>query len=334
MQKQKWCSVSSSKNNKYTLVTGANGFVGSALCKKLFSCGKSVKGAVRFKKKLSSLQGKVVVVQTGAIDSYTSWGLILDDVDVVIHLAGMAHKTDKRAKGDLSEYRQVNVIGTERLASACAQEGVRRFIFVSSIGVNGERTDKKPFTENDISNPVSAYAVSKWEAERALFRVAEDTGMEVVILRLPLVYGPNAPGNFGKLMSLIKAGLPLPLGNINNLRSFLYIGNLVDAIMVCAQHPKAAGEIFMVSDGQDISTPDLIKMLANAMNKKPILFYLPLGVLKALCEIIGKSEELEKLAGSLVVDSSKIRNLLGWRAPFTLEEGIRETVKEDDEKSI
>ncbi|MCX5704142.1 MAG: GDP-mannose 4,6-dehydratase, partial [Candidatus Omnitrophica bacterium] len=195
-------------------------------------------------------------------------------------------------------------------------------------GVNGEFTDTKPFTEYDIPNPVGAYAVSKWEAEQALRKVAENTGMEVVILRPPLVYGPDAPGNFGRLIHLIQLGLPIPLGDIKNSRSFIYLGNLVDAIITCISHPLAAGETFLVSDGQDVSTPDLIKMIASAMNKKLVLFSLPPSILKGLCRIMGKAEELEKLTGTLLVDSSKIRNMLGWRPPFTLEEGIRETVKE------
>ncbi|MFH1900881.1 MAG: NAD-dependent epimerase/dehydratase family protein [Candidatus Omnitrophota bacterium] len=167
----------------------------------------------------------------------------------------------------------------------------------------------------------------KREAEDSLKRIAAETGLQTVILRLPLVYGPGVKANFRNLIKIASSGLPLPFKGINNRRSFLYVGNLVDAIGVCIEHPKAAGETFLVSDGQDVSTPDLIRMIAHAMGKKAVLFSLPHGILKALCKIAGKGEEVEKLTGSLLVDSSKIRNLLGWNPPFTIEEGVKETVR-------
>ena len=314
--------MSFSNNRKYVLVTGANGFIGSEICRKLLAEGRSVKGVVRSPDRLSIVPDKVVPVLIGTINGDTDWGVILNNVNVVVHSAGVAHKTDKRATEDLVEYRRVNVIGTERLARACSKAGVRRFVFLSSIGVNGEFIREKPFTENDVPSPMSAYAVSKLEAEQALREVSRKTGMEVVILRLPLVYGPDAPGNFGRLMSLIKTGLPLPLGNIKSLRSFIYVGNAVDAIMVCMLHALAAGETFLVSDGQDVSTPDLVKRIACAMKKRAVLFSLPLGILKMLCKIAGKTQDLEKVIGSMLVDCRKIRRLLGWTPPFTLEEGI------------
>ena len=190
--------------------------------------------------------------------------------------------------------------------------GVKRFIFASSVKVNGK----------------DAYGISKMEAEQVLASVADETGLQIVILRLPLVYGPGVKANFKSLIKLAGCGLPLPFKGINNRRSFLYVGNLVDVIVTCIQHPKAAGETFLLSDGQDVSTPDLIKMIARAMNKKAILFSLHPGILKALCRVAGKAEELEKLTGTLLVDSSKIRNLLGWKPPWTLEEGLGEAVKE------
>jgi len=207
-----------------------------------------------------------------------------------------------------------------------AKAGVKRFIFISSVKVNGEGSQVS-YTENDTPAPQDAYGVSKREAEDLLVRIAVETGLQVVILRCPLVYGPGVKANFKNLIKLANSGLPLPFKGINNRRSFLYIGNLVDAINTCITHPLAVGETFLVSDGQDVSTPDLIKMIVSAMNKKAVLFSLHPNILKVLCKIAGKSEELEKLTGSLLVDSSKIRNLLGWRPPFTLEEGIRETVK-------
>jgi nucleoside-diphosphate-sugar epimerase len=358
MQKQKWCSMSSSKNNKYTLVTGASGFIGRNLCATLKEKGYFVRGAVR--SNASDVSGVDEHIQVGDINELTEWQQALAEVDTVIHLAARVHiKSDSHKKRDshflsvadpIEAFRKVNVLGTERLARMAAKAGARRFIFVSSIGVNGDSTEKEPFTEDNVPNPVGAYAVSKWEAEQTLHKISKENGMEIVILRLPLVYGLNAPGNFGRLMSLIKTGLPLPLGNIMSLRSFLYLGNLVDAIITCIAHPLAVGETFLVSDGQDISTPDLMRMIADVMagwsqnldssasarpqndtrckvSKKLNLFYLHPSILRMLCKIAGKTEELEKLTGTLVVDSSKIRNMLGWKPPFTLEEGIRETIK-------
>ncbi|MBA2123513.1 hypothetical protein B9J78_00985 [bacterium Unc6] len=309
------------------LVTGANGFVGQALCKRMLVDGYQVRGAVRAVTQMTALPSGVEGAMVGDISPETDWSEALDGIDAVVHLAARVHVMDDTAADPLAAFREVNVLGTERLARMAAKYGVRRLIFISSIGVNGEFSSEMPFSEKNLPNPHNAYAVSKWEAEQVLHVVSKNSGMEVVILRPPLVYGPDAPGNFARLMRVIKTGLPLPFGNIKSLRSFVYIDNLIDAIITCVTHPLAAGETFMVSDGQDVSTPDLIKMIASAMNKKVILFSLHPGILKSLCKIAGKGEEMEKLTGSLLVDSSKIRNLLGWKPPFTLEEGIKETVK-------
>jgi nucleoside-diphosphate-sugar epimerase len=203
---------------------------------------------------------------------------------------------------------------------------VKRFIFASTVKVNGEG-DVFPYTEKDIPKPQDAYAISKREAEEALGRIAAETSLETVILRFPLVYGPGVKANFKNLIKIAVSGLPLPLKDISNRRSFVYLGNAVDAIKTCAVHPSAAGEIFMVSDGQDVSTPELIKMIALSLNKKPLMFSMPLGILKVFCRLLGKEEDMEKLTRSLIVDSKKIRDLLGWKPPFTLEEGIKGTVK-------
>jgi nucleoside-diphosphate-sugar epimerase len=183
------------------------------------------------------------------------------------------------------------------------------------------------YTEEDVPKPKDAYGISKMEAEQVLKRIADKAGLEVVILRLPLVYGPGVKANFKNLVKIAGSGLPLPLKRINNKRSFLYLGNLMEAIAACIGHPRAAGQTFLVSDGQDLSTPNLIKMIAKAMGKRVVLFPLPLGFLKMFCKIMGKAKEFEKLTGSLRVDNSKIRNLLGWEPAFTMEEGIKETLK-------
>jgi len=312
-------------NDKRVLVTGANGFIGRNLCATLKEKGYFVRGAVR--NNVSDVSGVDEYVQVGDINEFTDWQLALSGMDLVIHLAARVHVM-KNAEGEhIDAFRKVNVLGTDRLARMAAKAGVKRFVFISSVKVNGEGS-QLPYTEKDIPAPQDAYGVSKREAEDLLARITGETGLQTVILRLPLVYGPGVKANFKNLIKISGAGLPLPFKNINNRRSFIYLGNLVDAISTCITHPLAAGQTFMVSDGQDISTPDLIKMIASEMLKKPVLFSLHPGILKALCKIAGKTEELEKLTASLFVDISKVRNLLGWKPLFTLEEGIKETVKE------
>jgi len=304
------------------LVTGANGFIGSNLCVFLKEKGYSVRAAIR--NNVCDISGVDEYIQVGDINELTDWQQALDGRDAVVHLAARVHIMNDSMVDSLDAFRKVNVFGVERLARMAVRAGVKRFIFISSVKVNGEGA-LRPYTENDLPEPQDAYGISKMEAEQALACVAVETGLQTVILRLPLVYGSGVKANFKNLIKII--GFPLPFKDINNQRSFIYLGNLVDAISTCIIHPKAVGETFMVSDGQDISTPDLIKMIASARNKKPILFSLHPGILNTLCRIAGKAKEMEKLTGSLLVDSSKIRNLLGWKPPFTLEEGITETLK-------
>ena len=305
------------------LVTGANGFIGSNLCVFLKEKGYSVRATVR--NNVCDISGVDEYIQVGDINESTNWQQALVGVDTVVHLAARVHIMNDSGANSLDAFRKVNVLGTERLARMAVKAGVKRFIFISSVKVNGEGASR-PYTENDLPKPQDAYSISKMEAEQALIRIAVETGLQTVILRLPLVYGPGVKANFKNLIKITV--FPLPFKGINNQRSFIYLGNLVDAISTCIIHPKAIGETFMVSDGQDISTPDLIKMIAFVMNKKPILFSLHPSILNALCKITGKAKEMEKLTGNLFIDSSKIRNLLGWKPPFTLEEGIKETVKD------
>ena len=327
------------------LITGANGFIGRNLCATLKEKGHFVRGAVR--NNARDVFGADEYIQVGDINESTDWQQALAGVDAVVHLAARVHIMDSRFRGNdkLHVFCKVNVLGTERLARMAVKAGVKRFIFISSVKVNGEgqrdcfvglrhRDDgcgfamtEKTYTEKDVPAPQDAYAVSKLEAESILKKIADETGLQVVVLRLPLVYGPGVKANFKSLIKFAGSGLPLPFKGVNNRRSFLYLGNLVDAISTCITHPLAAGETFLVSDGQDVSTPDLIKMIACSMEKRAFLFSLHPSILKALCKIAGKSEELEKLTGSLLVDSSKIRNLLGWNPPFTLEEGIKEMIR-------
>jgi nucleoside-diphosphate-sugar epimerase len=306
------------------LVTGANGFIGRNLCVFLKKKGYFVRGAVR--NNMCDVLGVDEYVQVGDINESTDWRQALRRIDVVVHLAGRAHVLKKHGADSVELFRKVNVLGTEHLVKSCVEAGVRRIIFISSVKVNGEGREK-PYSETDMSAPEDSYGISKLEAEKALVDIAIETSLEVVILRIPLIYGPGVKANFKNLIKISAAGFPLPLKSIINRRSFLYVGNLSDAIVACIENPAASGNIFLVSDGEDISVPGLIKMIAEEMGRPARLFSFPYGVLRALCSIIGKKDELDKLTGTLLVDSSKIRRLLAWNPPFTLEEGIRETVK-------
>jgi nucleoside-diphosphate-sugar epimerase len=306
-------------------ITGATGFIGQALCVKMLEDGYAVKAVIRRQDQASSLAAGVERVYIESIETFDRYQE-LEGVDTVIHLAGRAHLIKGREAESLEAFRKVNLMGTQQIARMALKAQVKKFIFISSVKVNGEGASQ-PYSENDLSAPQDAYGISKMEAEQVLTQIAVKTSLQVVILRIPLVYGPGVKANFKNLVKIVGSGLPLPLKGVSNRRSFLYLGNLVDAIITCVRHPQAGGQTFMVSDVQDISTVGLIKMIASALHKKVPLFYLPPVILKALCKIAGKGEEVEKLTETLLVDSSKIRNLLGWKPPFTLEEGIKETVK-------
>ncbi|MDD5120690.1 MAG: NAD-dependent epimerase/dehydratase family protein [Candidatus Omnitrophica bacterium] len=307
-------------------VTGANGFIGSALCVKMLENGYRLKAAFRGKVNPFGLLAGIEAVCMESIETCDKYYQDLEGVDTVIHLAACAHM-DKGISGtSLEDFRKVNVLGTERLARMAIKAKVKRFIFISSVKVHGEG-GLRSYTEKDALMPEDAYGISKMEAEAVLVSLASGTGLQTVILRPPLVYGPGVKANFKSLIKIASSGMPLPFKGINNRRSFIYLDNLVDAIITCVEHPLAAGEVFMVSDGEDISTPFLMEMIATAMNKKRVLFSLHPVLLRVLCNIAGKGRDMGKLAGSLVVDSSKIRNRLGWKPPFTVKEGIKETVK-------
>ncbi|RII00606.1 NAD-dependent epimerase/dehydratase family protein [candidate division NPL-UPA2 bacterium Unc8] len=308
------------------LITGANGFIGKALCEGMLVDGYQVRGAVRSAAQMTALPSGVEGAMVGDISPETDWSGALAGIESIVHLAARAHVMNETSGVPLAVYRQVNVAGTERLAQQAAVAGVKRLVFLSSVKVHGEETNV-PYSEENHLAPQDPYGVSKLEAEKILRKVAEETGLEVVILRPPLVYGPGVKANFLRLLSIVERGIPLPFASVNNRRSMVCLGNLVDAIITCISHPLAAGETFLVSDGQDVSTPDLIKMIACAMGKKPRLFSLHPSILKALCKIAGKTEELEKLTGSLLVDSSKIRRELGWQPPYTMAEGLAVTAE-------
>lgn len=301
------------------LVTGATGFIGNALCKHLSAHGHQVIRAVR---RDATLSGDILFSQ---IDGATDWAEALTGCDVVVHLAARVHVMDDTVQDPLALYRAINTEATLNLARQAAQAGVKRFVYVSSIKVNGEGRDT-PYRETDAAAPEDAYAISKWEAERGLARIAADTALEVVILRPPLVYGPGVKANFQQLLRMVERGWPLPLGVIRNRRSLLYLGNFVDAIRVCIEHPAAAGQTFLLDDGQAVSTPELIRALSHAMGRPARLLAVPVTVLELAGTLLGKRAAVARLMGSLYVDSSAIRARLGWMPPYTLQQGLATTV--------
>jgi nucleoside-diphosphate-sugar epimerase len=318
--------VQADLKSQTVLVTGANGFVGRALCVCLLQDGHAVHAVVR-----PSANFDVTGCQSShipIIGADTDWTAALAGVTTVIHLAARVHVMRDDAADPLEEFRRVNVAGTERLALSAVASGVKRLVYVSSIKVNGEVTRAgSMFTEADRPSPQDAYGVSKDEAEQALHRIAKQTGLEVVIVRPPLVYGAGVKGNFVQMLKALAKGIPLPLASARNLRSFVYVGNLVDALSVCATHPDAAGKTYLVSDGEDISTPDLLSQLGTAMGHPAQLFPCPVGLLQLAGRLTGKSAPVERLFGSLQVDNGKIRRELDWTPPYTLQQGLRATAE-------
>jgi UDP-glucose 4-epimerase len=264
--------------------------------------------------------------EIGELTGRVDWSSALADCDAIIHLAARVHIMKDRADDPLTAFRAVNVAATENLARQAAQHGVRRFIFASSIKVNGESTSDKPFLASDLPITLDPYGQSKLEAEQALARIAEATGLEVVIVRPPLVYGPGVGANFLRLMQLVKSGLPLPFGALNNCRSMVALDNLIDLLLTCVRHPAAAGQTFLVSDGHDVSTPELIRMLAAAMGKRAWLLPVPTKLLAAGAAVAGKSAAAERLLGSLQVDIEKTRSTLGWQSVVSMDDAINATV--------
>jgi UDP-glucose 4-epimerase len=259
----------------------------------------------------------------GDISRFTRWTDALDGIDTVIHLAARVHMMHDASADPLAEFRKVNAEGTLNLARQAADAGVRRFIFLSSVKVNGERGF---FRESDVENPQDAYAVSKYEAEQGLRRIAAETGMAVTIIRPPLVYGPGVKANFQALVRAVRRGIPLPLASIDNRRSLVAIDNLVDLIVTCIDSPAAANETFLVSDGEDLSTPQLVRRIAAALDRPPRLVPMPPVVLAAVARVLGRGEAADRLISSLQVDIAKARELLGWRPPFTVDEGLARAV--------
>jgi nucleoside-diphosphate-sugar epimerase len=303
------------------LLTGATGFVGRALAARLVADGWCVRPATRRRGQLAD------AAVVGNIDGHTDWRAALDGVETVIHLAARVHVMRDAARDPLAEFRRVNVEGTLNLARQAAQAGARRFVFMSTLKVNGEATPATaPFTEDAAPAPQDAYAISKFEAEQGLLKLAETTEMTVVIIRPPLVYGPGVKGNFAAMASWLRRGLPLPLGAVANRRSLIALDNLVDFVALCAdseKSPRAANKVFLIADGEDVSTPELLRRVARAYDVKARLLSVPPVWLYAGARLLGKSALAERLLGSLTVDVSRARELLGWRPVSSMDEQLR-----------
>ena len=322
---------------KKILVTGASGFIGQSLIKYLSKLNKPVRGTLRSNSSFF-LNAEVEYVSVNDINHNTNWNESLINVDCIIHCAGKVHNMKiKKEQDDLETYHSVNVDGTKQLAEQAAEAKIRRLIFLSSVKVNVENTNndinkfldekKIVFSHKDLVSPKDPYAKSKLEAEKTLWEISSRTGLEVVVVRLPLVYGYGAKGNLERLIKLVKSGILLPLGLVKNQRSMIGIDNLVDLLIRCIDHPEASGKTFLTSDGEDLSTPELIRLIALSMKRKANLFPFPISILKFLGLVFGRSEEINKLIGSLRVDNSYTEAILNWSPPVSVEEGIRRMVQ-------
>jgi len=297
------------------VITGCGGFVGAALAARLRSSGHDV----------VPVATELLLVRqpssSAAIDS------LLRGANAVIHLAARAHVMVENHLDPLNEYRKSNVEGSLVLAEAAVRMHVPRFVFVSSIGVLGNRSGGAVFTEQDTAAPVEPYAVSKWEAECALRALETKSSLEVVIVRPPLVYGPRVKGNFLRLLRLVSSGMPLPLGSIENRRSYIGVDNLAAFLIACAFHPAAAGRLFLIADGEDVSTPELLRLMAASMHKPSRVFPFPMPLLSAVAAAVGRRADLYRLAGSLRVDAASARTVLDWRPVTSLQVGVGEMAR-------
>jgi nucleoside-diphosphate-sugar epimerase len=303
------------------LVSGANGFIGRTLCSHLILLGHSVVPAVR---RLSGVKGECVV------GDKSSWITALTDCSSVVHLAGRAHIMKDKEKDPLRVFRDVNVDATIKLANYAVEAGVRRFVFMSTVKVNGEETfSEYSLKPDDLPTPHDPYAISKWEAEQHLLEISKKTGLEVVIVRPPLVYGPGVQGNFKTMIQWVRSGIPLPLGYIHNKRSMIALENLISFTALCADieaSPNAKDQVFLVADGDDVSTSELLRRIANAYGCSSRLLPVPVGVIRFLARLMNRESICNRLLGSLVVDVSKARDMLGWSPPINMEYQLKKMV--------
>jgi nucleoside-diphosphate-sugar epimerase len=310
------------------LVTGASGFVGMELIRYLYEMHRfQIIAALHHQ--VPAFPTGVESVQVADLTAFTDWSMALAGVETVVHLAARVHVIHDLSRNPLDEFRQVNVAGTLNLARQAAVAGVKRFIFLSSVKVNGECTHPGyPYSEQDIPAPQDPYGISKHEAEEGLRQLAKETGMAVTIIRPPLVYGYGVKANFRNLLLWLKKGIPLPLGAIHNQRSFVALDNLIDFILTCILHPNAANQTFLVADGEDLSTPELLQRAGLALGKPVRLLPVAAGMLHLGATLIGKKAMTQRLCGSLQVDISKARELLNWAPPMSVDEGLRRVARE------
>lgn len=303
-----------------TLITGHTGFLGKALAVNLDSSKATLVGR-------RILEGQKNRFYKKNISKETDYSDCLFDIDVIVHCAARVHVMNDDSTDPVEAYREVNTYGTLNLARQAASAGVKRFIFISSIKVNGESTSSdKSFTADDAHHPQDAYGISKSEAETQLLALGQQTGMEIVIIRPPLVYGPGVKANFASLLNLASKGLPLPFARINqNKRSMVSVDNLVNLIITCIEHPKAANQVFLVSDDEDLSTADLIYRLSKACGKSGFMLPIPVSVFSICAKILRKKDFIDRLSGSLTVDISKTKTLLSWSPPLSVDEGFKKT---------
>ena len=318
--------------NGSVLVTGGSGFLGCAVLQALQLRGvHPLTASVRSTN--VDLLPELHLKQVAGLGPDTDWKACVQGVNTVIHCAARAHVMKDKTVAPLAEYRMVNVAGTLALARQAAEAGVRRFVFISSIKVNGELTlSGRSFLTDDTPAPEDAYAISKLEAERGLMAISRDTGMEIVIIRPPLVYGPGVKGNFAAMIRWIRRGVPLPLGAVHNRRSLVALANLVDFIVLCADRersPRAANEVFLIADGEDVSTTELLRKVARAYGVKPRLLPVPARWMRFAAGLLGKGAVADRLLGSLVVDSSKARDLLGWRPVISMDAQLQKMARHD-----
>lgn len=308
-------------NKAQLLVTGATGFVGSRLCE----CALQKDWPVRCTVRRSGIHNGIVV---GDLGPDTDWSAALHSIDIVVHLAARVHVMEETNSDPLAEFRRVNVEGTLNLAQQVVIANVKRFVFISSIKVNGESTPlNRPYTSEDIPKPIDPYSISKFETEEGLRKLATETGLEVVIIRPPLVYGPGVKANFLSMMRWLNKGVPLPLGAIHNKRSLIALDNFVDLIMTCVDHPAAANQTFMASDGDDLSTTELLQQLSLCLGRPARLVPMPAYLLNYAAIYLGKRNVAQRLLGSLQVDITKTRDLLDWRPPLSVSESLQKTAQ-------
>jgi nucleoside-diphosphate-sugar epimerase len=311
------------------LVTGASGFLGGALVKRI-SMDRVLDSVVAtVRRKNVTFPNGVTPIQLGDIMPTTKWNKALQGVSVVVHCAARVHVMNEKSSDSLVDFRRINVEGTANLARQAASAGVRRFVFLSSVKVNGEYTKAgRPFTADDVPAPIDPYGISKYEAENLLRHISSDTGMEVVIIRSPLVYGHGVKANFLSMMQWLVRGVPLPLAAVNqNRRSLVALDNLVDLIITCLEHPAATNQTFLVSDGEDLSTAELLKRIGAALGHPARLFYIPLALLKLGATVFNKLSIYKRLCGSLELDITKTRQLLGWTPPVSVDDGLLKAAK-------